>query len=163
MFLLAFWDLCTTVVLKWMTRGNDPSIYSITMCEPKTKACARSKSFQRKLQHRCLHLWFLPDFVTSLIYCGQILVHPQSLQRFKYSRIQSSLLWEKCLIIAYGANKIYCHLLWCYVPLSCYLSTCPSVEAPCERYPFAKLNLSKIYVSRILESVGKIHQTPRSS
>lgn len=58
---------------------------------------------------------------------------------------------------------LYSHLLWFHISLSCYLSTCPSFEAPGERYPSAKLNLSKIYICRILESVGKIHQTPRSS
>ena len=58
---------------------------------------------------------------------------------------------------------LYSHLLWFHISLSCYLWTCPSFEAPGERYPSAKLNLSKIYICRILESVGKIHQTPRSS
>ena len=72
-------------------------------------------------------------------------------------RRQSNLLWEKCLIKAYGANKIYCHLLWFRIPLSCCLSPCPSVEAPCERYPFAKLNLSKIYICRILDSVRNVY------
>ena len=61
MFLLAFVDLCTTfnsipIILNLLTNRNIVLIYSVTICEQKTKYCARSGSFQHKLQHGSLQL-----------------------------------------------------------------------------------------------------------
>ena len=57
MFLFAFLDLTAhnvqsiPIILNLLT--NIALIYSVTICEQKTKDCARLGSFQHKLQHRC--------------------------------------------------------------------------------------------------------------
>ena len=74
MFLLAFWTWhCTTfnsipIILNLLTNRDIALIYSVIICEQKTKDCARSGSFQQKLQHHCFQLWCLPGFLTSLLY-----------------------------------------------------------------------------------------------
>ena len=50
MFLLAFSDLTANIV-QWHSY-QFALINSATICEQKTKDCARSGSFQHKLQHR---------------------------------------------------------------------------------------------------------------
>ena len=75
-FVIGFCELlwtwpCTTfnsipIILNLLTNRNIALIYSVTICEQKTKDCARSGSFQHKLQHRCFQLWCLPAFLTSL-------------------------------------------------------------------------------------------------
>ena len=72
MFLLAFLDLTahnvqehSYIILNLLTNRNIALIYSVTICEQKTKDCARSGSFQHKLQHRCFQIWCLPAFITS--------------------------------------------------------------------------------------------------
>ena len=49
MFLFAFLDLSVQNIL---TNRDNALIYSVTICEQKTKDCAQSGSFQRKLHHR---------------------------------------------------------------------------------------------------------------
>ena len=39
------------IILKLLTNRNITSIFSVSICERKTKDCARSGSFQHKLQH----------------------------------------------------------------------------------------------------------------
>ena len=62
MFLLAFLDLTGTtvnsipIILNLLTNRNIALIYSVTICEQKTKDFAQSGSFQHKLQHRCFQL-----------------------------------------------------------------------------------------------------------
>ena len=61
---------CTTfiripIILNLLTNRNIALIYSVTICEEKTKDCARSGSFQYYLQHRCFQLWCLPAFLTN--------------------------------------------------------------------------------------------------
>ena len=63
MFLLAFLDLIVhnvhsiPIILNLiLTNRNIALIYSVTICEQKTKDCALSGSFQHKLQHRCFQL-----------------------------------------------------------------------------------------------------------
>ena len=72
MFLLAFLDLTahnvqehSYIILNLLTNTKIALIYSVTICEQKTKDCARSGSFQHKLQHRCFLIWCLPAFITS--------------------------------------------------------------------------------------------------
>ena len=70
-FCLLFWTWpCTTfnsipIILKLLTNRNIALIYSVIICEQKTKDCARSGSFQHNLQHHCFQLWCLPGFLTS--------------------------------------------------------------------------------------------------
>ena len=61
-YMLAFLDFwtCTTfnnipIILNSLTNRNIALIYSITICEQKTKDCAWSRSFQHKRQHRCFN------------------------------------------------------------------------------------------------------------
>ena len=61
---------CTTfiripIILNLLTSRNIALIYSVTICEEKTKDCAQSGSFQHYLQHRCFQLWCLPAFLTN--------------------------------------------------------------------------------------------------
>ena len=58
MFLLAILDLTDSIpiILNLLTNRNIALIYSVTICEQKTKDCARSGSFQHKLQHHCFQL-----------------------------------------------------------------------------------------------------------
>ena len=62
MFLLAFLDLAVRkfnsipTILNLLTNRNIALIYSVTICEQKTKDCARSGSLQQKLQHHCCQL-----------------------------------------------------------------------------------------------------------
>ena len=72
---LLFWTWpCITfnsipIILKLLTNRNIALIYSVIICEQKTKDCARSGSFQHKLQHhKCFQLWCLPGFLTSVLY-----------------------------------------------------------------------------------------------
>ena len=73
-FCWLFWTWpCTTfnsipIILNLLTNRNIAFIYSVTICEQKTKDCARSGSFQHKLQQHCFQLWCLPAFLTSLLY-----------------------------------------------------------------------------------------------
>ena len=55
------------IILKLLTNRNIALIYSVIICQQNTKDCARSGSFQHKLQHRCFHLWCLPGFLTTLL------------------------------------------------------------------------------------------------
>ena len=48
------------IILKLLTNRNISVIYSVIICEPKTKDCARSGSFQHNLKHHCFQLWCLP-------------------------------------------------------------------------------------------------------
>ena len=62
MFFLAFVDLTVhsvqsvfnriPIILNLLTNRNIALIYSLTICEQKTKDCSRSGSFQHKLLHR---------------------------------------------------------------------------------------------------------------
>ena len=72
MFLLAFLDLTahnvqehSNIILNLLTNRKIALIYSVTICEQKTKDCAWSGGFQHKLQHRCFQIWCLPAFITS--------------------------------------------------------------------------------------------------
>ena len=58
MFLLAILDLTDSIpiILNLLTNRNIALIYSVTICEQKTKDCAQSGSFQHKLQHHCFQL-----------------------------------------------------------------------------------------------------------
>ena len=62
MFLLAFLDLTGTtvnsipIILNLLANRNIALIHSVTICEQKTKDCARSGGFQHKLQHHCFQL-----------------------------------------------------------------------------------------------------------
>ena len=61
MFLLAFFgpdcaQRSIPIILNLLTNRNIALIYSVIICEQKTKDCARSGSFQHKLQHRCFRL-----------------------------------------------------------------------------------------------------------
>ena len=66
MFLLAFVDLTVhnvqsvfnsvPIILNSLANRNIAMIYSLTICEQKTKDCARSGSFQHKLQRHCFQL-----------------------------------------------------------------------------------------------------------
>ena len=61
---------CTTfiripIILNLLTNRDIALIYSVTICEEKIKDCARSRSFQHYLQHRCFQLWCLPAFLTD--------------------------------------------------------------------------------------------------
>ena len=51
------------VILKLPTKRNIALIYSVTICEQKTKDCARLRSFQHKLQHHFFQLRCLPAFL----------------------------------------------------------------------------------------------------
>ena len=62
MFLIAFLLYLTAttfnsipITLNLLTSRNIALIYSVTICEQKTNDCARSRSFQHKLQHRCFN------------------------------------------------------------------------------------------------------------
>ena len=75
MFLLAFlghdrkqsWMASLSFWTHWPIETSHKFIQSI--CEQKTRDCARSGSFQHNLQHRCLQLWCLTVFITpSLFY-----------------------------------------------------------------------------------------------
>ena len=66
-FLLAILDL-TVHNVQSMTNRNIALIYSVIICEQKTKDCVGWGSFQHNLQHRCFQLWCLPGFLTSLLY-----------------------------------------------------------------------------------------------
>ena len=58
---------CTTfkripIILIVLTNKNVALIYSVTICQQKTKDCALSRYFQHKLQHCCFYHWCLPLF-----------------------------------------------------------------------------------------------------
>ena len=71
-FCYLFWTWpCTTfnsipIILNLLTNRNIALIYSVIFWEKKTKDCARSGSFQHKLQHRCFQLWCLPAVITTV-------------------------------------------------------------------------------------------------
>ena len=44
------------IILNLLANRNIALIYSVTICEQKAKDCARSGSFQHKLQHHCFQL-----------------------------------------------------------------------------------------------------------
>ena len=46
---------------------NVALIYSVTICQQKTKDCALSRCFEHKLQDCCFYHWCLPLFITSLL------------------------------------------------------------------------------------------------
>ena len=56
------------IILNLLTNRNIALIYSVTICEQKTKDCGWSGNFQHKLQHCCFQLWCLLAFLTSLLY-----------------------------------------------------------------------------------------------
>ena len=58
------------IILNLLTNRNIALFFSGTICEQKTKDCARSGSFQHKLclQHCCFQIWCLLAFLTSLLY-----------------------------------------------------------------------------------------------
>ena len=63
---------CTTFkripnILIVLTNKDVALIYSVTICQQKTKDCALSRYFQHKLQHCCFYHWCLPLFITSLL------------------------------------------------------------------------------------------------
>ena len=69
---------CTTlnsipIILNLLTNRNIALIYSITICEQKTKVCAWAGSFQHKLQHHLFHVWCLPSnqshLVLTMVWC----------------------------------------------------------------------------------------------
>ena len=66
---------CTTynsvpIILILLTNKNVALIYSVTICEQRTKDCAPSGSFQHKVKHCCFYLRCLPSFITSPLYYG---------------------------------------------------------------------------------------------
>ena len=74
MLLLAFLNLTAStfnsipIILNIVTNRNVALIYSVTICQQKTKDCARSGSFEHNPQHRCFRLWCLRAFITDLLY-----------------------------------------------------------------------------------------------
>ena len=60
-----------------LTNKNVALIYSVTICEQKTKDCAcPSESSQHKLQHCCFYLGRLPSFIISLLdYDHSVKIH----------------------------------------------------------------------------------------
>ena len=61
---------CTTfkripIILIVLTNKNVALIYSVTICQQKTKDCALSRCFEHKLQHCCFYHWCLLLFITS--------------------------------------------------------------------------------------------------
>ena len=71
MLLLAFLDLTAStfnsipIILNIVSNRNVALIYSVTICQQKTKDCARSGSFEHNPQHRCFRL---RCFITNLPY-----------------------------------------------------------------------------------------------
>ena len=59
---------CPVAFLSFWTYWPIALINSVTICEQKTEDCARTGSFQHKLQHRFFSAWCLPAFITSLLY-----------------------------------------------------------------------------------------------
>ena len=64
---------CTTfkripIIFIVLTNKNVALIYSVTICQQKTKDCALSGCFQHKRQYCCFYHWCLPLFITSLLY-----------------------------------------------------------------------------------------------
>ena len=62
--------LCKTfnsipINLNLLTNRNISLIYSVTICEQRTKDFAQPGSFSHELRHRCFQLWCLPAFITS--------------------------------------------------------------------------------------------------
>ena len=86
-----FFSSPTTTPLRWVDFEEKIEsvnrLYSVTTCEQKTKDCARSVSFQHKLQHRCFQLQCLPAFITSLPDCNSYL------RCFLWPSVRISLRW----------------------------------------------------------------------
>ena len=108
------------IILNLLTNRNIALNYSVTICEQKTKDCARSGSFQHKLQHHCFQLWCLPGFLTSLLYQLRlnIRITAQNIKRrfrksvhvTKISLFQvSSML--KSLLSAFAHEQISCRVM----------------------------------------------------
>ena len=74
-------------------------IYSVTICEQKTKDCAWSGSFQHKLEHRCFQLWCLPAFlpVSSTNYYGHKVCLVE-LVTFRIQCMQSYLINKRVIV-----------------------------------------------------------------
>ena len=57
------------IILIVLTNKNVALIYSVTICQQKTKDCALSRYFQHKLRHCCFYHWCLPLFITNNYGC----------------------------------------------------------------------------------------------
>ena len=84
---------CTTfkripIILIVLTNKNVALIYSVTICQQKTKDCALSRYFQHKLQHCCSYHWCLPLFIRRF----KELVNRRGLLKLLYSQTTCFLL-----------------------------------------------------------------------